>query len=238
MNRAPSIDGSLEEWGGTLSSVEDRVSMGALPTDSALYVAVSIQNPEMIRSVAENGLIVWVDPTGEQRPTYGVKYPLGLKDQRVAPEGTNEGASARSVLDQLTLAELDIIRNDTVRQRIPADFSEGLRADVALNTGSMVYELAIPVEEGSGGEGHGLWTAPTGGVDVGLETPKEEDGLDQLASEEDETPGVTNPGGAPGGRRPGGRAPGGQRGRQPPPAPEVAAGLPTLDLWTTVVSGE
>lgn len=244
MGEPPSIDGSIEEWGGTLTSVDNGVAMDVLPTDSLLYVSLSIQNPDLIRSVAENGLIVWVDPTGSQRHTYGIQYPLGLRSQGSGAEASVEsdegGASGQSVLDRMSLAELDVIRNDTVRQRIPARFSSGLRAEVALETGSMIYELAIPTGPAGAGEHHGLRAALNRTVGVGVQTPESDDDPDRTGQATGVPP-VTQPGGGrggvPGGRSPGRGAPGrqqpgGRQGQQPPPEPTPTR--PTLDLWTTV----
>ena len=67
LSQAPSVDGTLSEWDGGLTRVGDRsVSMSAAPTDSLLYLAVVISDQSLVRSVAEKGLVVWVDPTGKQ----------------------------------------------------------------------------------------------------------------------------------------------------------------------------
>jgi len=249
MAEPPSIDGALEEWGGRLSPVDDRVSMGTLSTDSLLYVAVAIQNEDLIRSVVQNGLIVWVDPEGGQGRTYGIQYPLGLRSQgpgQEAPDVQGSGAPGGTRgLDQLDLSELDIIRNDTVRQRIPAHFSSGLRAETTIDPGSFIYEVAIPtgLDAGTAGQQHGLLTTLTLPVNVGLQTP--ESGDEPNLGDDQGIPSVTGGGGggrAPGGRRPGGRAPGtrgrtGQQGQQSPP-PDPAQQIPTLDAWAKVLPAD
>ncbi|MFB6098722.1 MAG: hypothetical protein ABEK84_06365, partial [Salinibacter sp.] len=41
--RAPTVDGTLSEWGGSLTRIGDSpVSMSVAPTDSLLYVALLI----------------------------------------------------------------------------------------------------------------------------------------------------------------------------------------------------
>jgi len=237
----PTVDGNIEEWGGTLPSVGDGVSMGVRPTDSLLYVAVSIRDADLIRSVTENGLIVWVDPKNEQKRTYGVQYPLGLRSQGTGSDAERKpeesGSTTERVPQALTLDQMDVIRDGVVVQRIPAQFSSGLRAEVRMQANSMLYEVAIPVRGGAGGaKSHGLLAGLGSTVDVGLQTPETEDEPER-PDRTTGVPSVTEPGRGTGrgpGRRGPGRRRGPQQGQQPAPEPEPRS--PTLDLWARVVS--
>jgi hypothetical protein len=246
----PAVDGALDEWGRSLAYVDDgSVRMSAEPTDSLLYVAVAIQDRALIRSIAANGLIVWVDPTGKQQRTYGIQYPLGLKRQRPGPNpsgaaasGGNEQSRPALGLDQVSLDQLEIIRHDSTRNRIPAQFSSGLRAKAVLSPGALIYELAIPVADAQGSadsERYGLRKPLRPPVGLGLQIRSEDDQSNRLAPDQGQgVPSVTGRTGRRGGRgRRGRRGRGGRRGQQPQPAPQPKE-LPTLDLWTEVVSGE
>ena len=239
-SRSPSVDGRLSEWGGDLTRLEDQpISMGAVSTDSLLYLAVVVSDRALIRSVAERGLVVWVDPTGKRRHTYGVQYPIALQRQRAAQKGTEDsapgGAERAPTLAQLFPSDLALIRNDTIRRRMPARLSSALQAHASLNTGSLVYELAIPVNQSTSDRTTDRWKhglrAPLGTtLSVGLETPEsgEDSGLQPQTSG---IPSVTGRGRR--GRTPRGRRRRGQRGRQNTasvPSPD----RPTLELWTTV----
>ena len=232
----PTIDGALGEWGGNLTYVDDEpVSMSVMRTDSLLYVALSTQDQSLIRSVAKNGLIVWVDPKGGKQRTYGIQYPLGLRAQRAgqrSPQASGAAGASRptATLDQLALNELDVIRHDSTRVRIPAKFSSGLRAQATIDRGALVYELAIPVNTASGtvtGQTHGLRSALGSTIGIGLQTP-DPDEERNLQMPDQGVPSVT-------GRRRGNRR--GRRGRQRQrQRPTQEADLPTLDLWTRVVA--
>jgi hypothetical protein len=243
LTQPPSIDGALSEWGGSLSYVDNEsVAVSVVPTDSLLYVALSTQDKRLIRTVLRDGLIVWVDPTGTQKRTYGIRYPLGLRAQRAnqtGPSPHSSGASsasrsqrAMSVFDQLSLKELVIIRNGTTDARIPAQFSSGVRAQAQIDPGALVYELAIPIGASSASQAerqHGMRAAPGSTVGVGLATPEADD----------EDTGVTMPSNVPSvtGRQ-GRRRRGGRRGRQRRRALQNQSdGLPTLDLWMKVTTG-
>lgn len=242
LSEPPSIDGELSEWGGTLTRVEgSQVSMSVVPTDSMLYVALLIPDQEVVRAVAENGLLVWVDPSDTQAHTYGVQYPLALRAaQRSA--ATSAGAEDEASLDDLFPSDLAIIRNDTVRHRMPAGLSSDLRVEGTLSTGSLIYEMAVPISGSASGKGadeqeHGL-SGPLGpAVSIGIETPDPEEDADRF----EQSPGIPSVTEGSGGRRsPRGRR--GRRGRQgdqqerqqPPPTRDT----PRLDLWTRVVTAE
>lgn len=237
LSEPPSIDGSLNDWGGALTYVNDRpISVGAFPTDSLLYVAVSIQDRKLIQSVAANGLIVWVDPTNEQKRSYGIQYPLGLRRQGVGQTGTGEeeppSTQQTSLLSQVSLSELEVVRGDSARRRIPARFSSGLRADAELGAGSLIYEVAIPIRDEDGSVGgqnrrHGMRTGFSETVSLGLETPQPDEDADLLDQREG-TPTMT-----------GGRNRRGRRGSPRRRLPEAQrSDQPSLDLWVTIVPGD
>lgn len=237
LSQAPTIDGKISEWGGALSRIGDHsVSMGAAPTDSLLYVAVVISDRALIRSVAEKGLVMWVDPTGKDQHTYGVQYPIALSAQRAAQktaEASSPGASGgSSTLGQLFPSDLTIIRNDTIRHRMPSRFSSALQARATLNTGSLIYEIAIPVNPSTADPStddwkHGLHTPLGQTLAIGLETPDSGEGS-ELIGRAQGIPSVTGQGGRR--RSPRGRP----RSRQPPPN-SSSLERPTLDLWTRIV---
>jgi len=148
----------------------------------------------------------------------------------------DDGAS----LDDLFPSGLAIIRNDTVRHRMPAGLSSDLRVEGTLSTGSLIYEIAVPIsrsalDETARAQEHGLLGSLGPAVSIGLETPDPEDDENRF-DESSGIPSVTEGGG--GRRSPRGRR--GRRGRrgdpqqrqQPPPTRDT----PRLDLWTRVVT--
>lgn len=240
-SQTPSVDGRLSEWDGGLAQLGDQpVSMGAAPTDSLLYLAVVISDQALIRSIAERGLILWVDPAGKRRHTYGVQYPLALQSQRAAQKNTDSGSNPpgrTASLAQLFPSDLAVIRNDTIRRRMPARLSSALRARATLNTGSLIYEIAIPVNH-SGSDRttdrwkHGLRTPLRSTLAVGVETPEagEDSGLQPRTSG---IPSVTGRGQR--GRSPRGRRRGGRQGRRNDPSVS-SPDRPALKVWTKVTT--
>ena len=251
LSQTPSVDGNISEWGGTLTPVGERsVTMGTTRSDGLLYLAVVISDQSLIRSVAANGLVVWVDPSGNQQHTYGVQYPIALPAQRAAQKTTEESSgTARASLGQLFPSDLAIIRDDTVRHRMPSRFStileagspdraalvSALEAQATLNTGSLIYEISIPVKPSTASSSaddwkHGLRTSLGQSLSVGLETPDPSEDS-ELLNRAPGIPSVTGTGGRS--RSPRGRQRG-QRGRRAPSS--ASPSLPTLNLWMRVVS--
>lgn len=227
----PSVDGALNEWGGGLSAVEDGVSMSAAPTDSLLYVAVVISEQGLIRSVARHGLVLWVSPTGAQAHTYGVQYPVGLRAQR--PERAGSGAadpeSGASRLDEVLPSDLAIIRNDTIRHRMPSRLGPPLRVQATFNTGALIYEAAIPLgateaRSNSKRWRYGLRTPLGPTVAVGVQTPDPDE-----RAQFSRTSGIPSVTGTQGRRSSPGRQGRRRRQRAPTASPDRL-----LNLWTTL----
>jgi len=240
LSQAPSIDGELSEWGGALTRVEDSpVSTSVVPTDSVLYIALLVPERDVMRAVAEKGLIVWVDPSDTQQHTYGLQYPLGLRAAQRS-QASSPGSEGGASLDDLFPSDLIVIRNDTIQHRMPAGLSSDLRVQATLNTGALIYEAAIPVPRSASDEmadarEHGLREPPGSAVAVGVDTPDPEEDADRF----ERSSGIPSVTGRRGrgrrGRSPRGRRRGGRRGAQSSPAPQ-SPDLPTLDLWLRVVS--
>jgi hypothetical protein len=236
----PSVDGSIEEWGERLTPVDGAsVSVAAHPTDSLLYVALLVQDRALVRSLAVHGLVVWVDPAGGQRRAYGVQYPLGLRRQRAGqqqPATSGQGPASEqgpAGLDDVSLTELEVVRGDTARQRIPARFSSGLRGKAVLDPSSLIYEVAIPVGASADAAGtHGLGTALSGPVGLGLEISEPEEDDEASTTQGGGIGSVTGRRGRRRGRR-------GRRGRRQRQQRQQQSGpqFATLDLWMTVPAG-
>lgn len=232
MRGAPAVDGSIEEWGELTPVDGPSVSVAAHPTDSLLYVALLVQDRALIRSLAVNGLVVWVDPSGGQRRAYGIQYPLGLRRQRAGQAQAGAPEQGPVGLDAVSLTELEVVRGDTARRRIPARFSSGLRGEAVLDPSSLIYEVAIPVgvsPDGAARTTHGLRASLSGPVGLGLEVAEPEGDDETNANQGENIGSVTGRRGRRRRRR--------QRRRRQRQRQQSGPQFATLDLWMTVPAG-
>lgn len=218
------MDGTLAEWGPRLTALNNApASMAALPTDSLLYVAVLVRDQTLVRTIVERGLIIWVDPAGGTDRTYGVQYPMGLRRQQA---GQSSPQSSPQDLDAVSLDELEVLRGDTLRTRVPARFSSGLRGAATLNSGALICEVALPVGPNAPSS-HQIAASLGQTVGLGLETPSPDASPEPEMPESDIAPSGRNE------RRPPQPE---QRDRQPP-TPPPSDQQPTLNQWVTLRTG-
>lgn len=234
LSEPPTIDGTIDEWAGRLSYVNgEPVSLSVAPTDSMVYVAVSVQDRDLLRTIALNGLMVWIDPTAQEQRTYGIHYPMGLRVQQreaqASPSRPDASQQDQRSVPELSLSELDVVRG-TAHRRVPARHTSGLRAQATLSQGTMTYELAVPIQHAStaASASYGLRQPLDGALGVGLSTPEPEDDVQNRPTPTPGIPSVTG-----GERR--GRSPRSGRTRQPQPSPPDGSERSTLDVWTVVV---
>jgi len=81
------IDGDLGEWQSTLQEFPDqKVWMAASDDGEFLYLAIRIWDRGYVKPISKNGLVVWLDPTGQKHKDLGVKFPIG---RRGAPDSVD-----------------------------------------------------------------------------------------------------------------------------------------------------
>lgn len=228
----PTIDGAIGDWTRGVTPVEGQpLSMGVITTDSMLYVAVTSSDRRVTRAVMQKGLIAWIDPAGGTATTYGVQYPLGRREE-AQRRGT--GAASRDVTDDeraMALRELAVRRGEE-RFRQPAAHGSGLRAQVQVNGGAFVYELAVPLvppADSATAPPEALVVTPGSSIGVGMQTPSSDDERPPLQPRT----GTSVTGDVTGQRRRGRRRRDNRRRQQ---APDAQDRLPDLKVWTRVVA--
>jgi hypothetical protein len=75
------VDGKLDDWGSTLNYFEEqRVTLGVRNDDRYLYLCVNSTNSGLLMRALVQGLEVWVDPKGGKAKSFGIRYPLGVRE--------------------------------------------------------------------------------------------------------------------------------------------------------------
>jgi hypothetical protein len=77
----PVIDGNLDDWGGALRFFEEpQVELGVRNDGRYLYLGLHSTNSVLLLRAMIQGLEIWVDPQGGEARTFGIRYPLGVRE--------------------------------------------------------------------------------------------------------------------------------------------------------------
>lgn len=75
------VDGKLDDWGSTLNYFEaERVTLGVRNDDRYLYLCVNSTDSGLLMRALVQGLEVWVDAKGGKAKSFGIRYPLGVRE--------------------------------------------------------------------------------------------------------------------------------------------------------------
>jgi hypothetical protein len=225
-------DGRIAEW-TELTSFEGGVSVAAFNDERDLFLAIATSDPLRRRHFLAAGLIIWLDPAGGKRQSYGIRIPgagMALDGQRPMRSRDEDSQDARGLRQpDLTYIELIGPKKDD-RRRIQLSAESGISAGARVEDGTLLYEIRVPHGAASASDLHALGARLDRPLGLGLQTPKLE--RDQRAQR---SPGGM--GGIGGGGRGrggmGGRGSGGTRGRAGS-AGQRPEQMKALNLWTTV----
>ncbi len=208
LDRKIKVDGQHGDWEGVMTFMEkENVSVGLLNDNEFLYVCLVSGDRQIRSQIMRLGLTLWFDPHGGKNRTFGIRFPLGLQEFGVPLGGRgNERDMERfQVLFEESLSELEILGPDEDdRFRLGVMGARGIEVDAAISSGTLVYELKVPLKTSERYE-FAMGAEAGGVVGVGLETGE----FDREMMRE--RMGSSRPPGGMGGRR-GGGGRGGSRG--------------------------
>ncbi len=157
------IDGQLEDWAGLQTSLPRADARIAVANDAdALYLSLETSDPNLARLIAHRGLTLWFDPTGGEKQTLGVRFPLPAD---APPSRWGEIGGSRPGGAQLDSLELLGPQPYTRRQLTPPG-ADGVEVAVGGGPGVITYELRVPLAAAAA---WGLGVAPGARLGVGVE---------------------------------------------------------------------
>lgn len=173
------IDGVDEEWRDLTTPVKgQRFAVGFVNDGEALYFCLLTKDAATVRQITRAGLIVWLDPAGGKKKTFGVRFPVGYgpmggegrqkprESEPVPPGGTaTEGQAAWGQGDVQVLGPG---RNDV---RDLENGRSGVAARYSLRGDLLVYELKVPLNKSEEAP-FGLNVTPGAALRVELQTPE------------------------------------------------------------------
>ncbi len=228
------VDGSLDEWEGTLRFVEDaKLSLGIHNDAEYLYLAVYSRNPQVVRQIALRGLELKLEGKDE---SLHIRFPVGLAESGLRPPLQRDGDEPglrpppRRGGDETEDRELRGLEQDFAAslgtfllygsgpgesRSVATDGESGLLLRSRMERDEIRCEMRIPLAPGAT-RPLAVGAGPGSRITLSLESPREK--RDELAR---------GPGGAPPGGGPGGGPPGmGGGGMGPPPGGGTSGGGP------------
>lgn len=219
LDREIKVDGKSDEWVGAMAYFESQnISVGVLNDNDFIYICMIADEPQIRSQVIGRGLMLWFDPEGGSKKSFGIKYPVGIQMeggfQRPGAEGRREDFQDRDKRMQELLedssSELEILASGRKEgKRMFVEEARGLEVKLAAYSGMIVYECKIPFSP-SDEYPYAVGTKAGDMIGIGIETPE----ID-LNAMRDEMGDRMPPGGGGGrGMPPGGSMGGGRGGRQ------------------------
>lgn len=158
-DREITVDGDNGEWPGPLLAVDEhqRLTAAAVNDGQFLYVVLSTSDAALRAQIMGQGLIVWFDPGGGDKKSFGVKFPVGMGDGDMpgrgrgfrrpdaAAGGVQSDPSQRvAPLEPPNRLEIFGPEKDDAHSFV-ADKVPGLSVKVGQVEGALVYELKVPL---------------------------------------------------------------------------------------------
>ncbi len=144
------VDGAGDEWAESIFYLEkERLGFGVKNDSSALYLLLKFDRAIKMQAM-RSGFTIWFDPTGKNKKTFGVRYPIGMMnfDNRAMPEPRPafEGEGAPSAFGGAMLREVEVFGPEKEdRNRFAAGSSFGIEAVALDSPDELVCELKIPL---------------------------------------------------------------------------------------------
>ncbi len=183
-DREVTIDGKHDEWLNSLMYFEeDNISLGLLNDESFMYICMIVENPMIRSQIMRQGFTLWFDPDGGKKRIFGIKFPIGMSEE-MQMRGMREGdvpmkpkreeqdpeRVRQAPMRQMT--ELEIIgpgKDESVR--MPIEQAKGINVTINSSSGSLVYELKIPLSQDEQ-KPYAVGAKAGSSIRIRLETPK------------------------------------------------------------------
>ncbi len=160
-DREVSIDGKHDDWLNALMYFEEEnISLGLLNDESFMYICMIVEDPMIRSQIMIQGFTLRFKPDGGKKKIFGIKFPIGLSEERMQTRGMQE----KNVPMKPRRGELDpeMVRQAPMRQiteleilgpgkdesvRMPIEQAKGIHVAINSSSGTLVYELKIPLSQ-------------------------------------------------------------------------------------------
>ncbi|MHB9030295.1 MAG: hypothetical protein ACYC9O_16135 [Candidatus Latescibacterota bacterium] len=173
-----SVDALYHDWTGALTYLDEpSMFIGFRNDEENVYILVKTVDSRSQMKVMRLGLTVHIEPADHPEKTWGVRFPVGLKNHGIPLHGAagpgnptpEERASMHEMLGRLELLGPEAGRRVETAPQQPVGTDYGIRAAIRDTSEVIVYELKFPLR-GSEQQPYAAWTGPGGKIRLRFET--------------------------------------------------------------------
>lgn len=162
------VDGSIRDW-TSLARVGGGPAVAVQNDGAVLYIAIASNDPT-VRVQLATGAVVWIDPSGRRRQTFGLRLE-GLAPRPIAGAASTTATNDLSDSVLNPLEAFDLLGPARLQRRLIDDAGAvGIALASGVEDGTIVYELKVPLEK-SDTTPHAVGARPGSTVSLGIETP-------------------------------------------------------------------
>ncbi len=151
-NTTITIDGSKQDWLGSLKYFEDeKVAIGISNDNDFVYFCLATSDNSKIMKILRTGFTVWLDPQNSDGETIGFQYPIkretaGMMDRSQRRENNDKNLKKMIEKFKAEQNEILIVNHDKFPlNAYPLENETGLEVKINYEMHQMVYELKVPL---------------------------------------------------------------------------------------------
>ena len=175
LDREITVDGQSDDWLGSLMYIEEKnISVGLFNDENFLYICMIAEDQFVRNQVMRQGVIIWFNPSGGKKKTFGIKFPIGMQagDVLMGRRGDEQDPERFRQARRRSMTELEILgpgKDESIKMY--KEDAKGIDINVKGLSGMLVYELKVPLIHS---EEHPYAIGAKAGSSIGfrLEIPK------------------------------------------------------------------
>lgn len=174
LDREITVDGQIDDWLGSMMYIEKKnISVGLLNDENFLYICMIAEDQFVRNQVMRQGVMLWFDPSGGKKETFGIKFPIGMQAGDV-PMGRGDEQDPQRLRKarRRAMSELEILgpgKDESIK--MSKEDAKGIDIIVKGLSGMLVYELKVPLNH-SEEYPYAIGAKAGSLIGVRLETPK------------------------------------------------------------------
>jgi hypothetical protein len=175
LDREITVDGQSDDWLGSLMYIEEKnISVGLFNDENFLYICMIAEDQFVRNQVMRQGVMIWFNPSGGKKKTFGIKFPIGMQagDVPMGRRGDEQDPERFRQARRRSMTELEILgpgKDESIKMY--KEDAKGIDINVKGLSGMLVYELKVPLIHS---EEHPYAIGAKAGSSIGfrLEIPK------------------------------------------------------------------